>query len=140
MAGLSNSLAKLLNDSMAFPNLRLPNIEIPVDGNLASEFYKRLAQWIGDFDSQLDEEHEVGVRLISFGQTFVFHLNDMGYWNPSLIVFHGVMDSGSPVELIQHVSQISILLMKLPKQDPSKPKRTFGFVSPEINQDGEAKL
>jgi hypothetical protein len=53
--------------------------------------------------------------------------DDIGYWNPSLISFQGRTDDGQPVELIQHVSQISILLMKLKRPDPSKPKRKIGF-------------
>jgi hypothetical protein len=96
--------------------------------NFASEFHKRLVKWINDFDSTLDQEHEVGVRLVSFGQTVVFHLDDMSYWNPSLISFQGTTEDGQPVELIQHVSQISILLMKLKRPDPTKPKRKIGFV------------
>jgi len=106
---------------------RIPEIPIPKNYNLASEFYSRLVEWINDFDSSLDQEYEVGVRLVSFGQTVVFHLDDMGYWNPSLISFRGRTDDGQPVELIQHVSQISILLMKLKRPDPSKPKRKIGF-------------
>jgi hypothetical protein len=31
------------------------------------------------------------------------------------------------VELIQHVSQISILLQTLPRKDPSKAKQPIGF-------------
>jgi hypothetical protein len=95
--------------------------------NLASEFHSRLAGWINDFDAGLDQEHEVGVRLVSFGQTVVFHLHSMGYWNPSLISFSGLTDDGNPVELIQHVTQISILLMKVPRKDLSKPKQPIGF-------------
>ena len=59
----------------------------------------------------------------------MFSLSDIGFWNPSLITFRGVTDDGSPVELIQHVTQISVLLMKLPRKDPSKPKRPIGFGS-----------
>jgi hypothetical protein len=97
--------------------------------NFASEFYRRLVKWINDFDSTLDQEHEVGVRLVSFGQTVVFHLDDMSYWNPSLISFQGTTEDGQPVELIQHVSQISILLMKLRRPDLSQPKKKIGFVT-----------
>ena len=97
-----------------------------VSDNYASQFHKRLRKWIRDFDDSLDDDHEVGIRLVSFGQTMTFHLIDMGYSNPSLISFSGVTD-GNPVELIQHVSQISILLMKLPRRDASEPKRPFGF-------------
>ncbi|MGO9611951.1 MAG: DUF6173 family protein [Dissulfurispiraceae bacterium] len=118
-------------------NYGLPKIEIPLtespqlvinaEQGMASAFYERLAKWINNFDSSLDEEHEVGVRLVSFGQTILFHLKGMGYWNPFLISFSGTTDDGDPVELIQHVNQISILLMKLPRKDPEKPKRPIGF-------------
>lgn len=118
------------------PEFRMPEVGpnplvVAVEANYASEFYKRLTKWITDFDATLDQAHEVGVRLVSFGQSVVFSLQSMGFWNPSLITFSGVMDDGSPVELIQHVTQISVLLMKLPRADPSKPKRPIGFTSVE---------
>ncbi len=106
---------------------RLAELADTADANLASEFYKKLALWISDFDKGLDGRHEVGVRLVSFGQTLVFHLTDMTYWDPSLISFVGITDDGEPVELIQHISQISILLMKLPRLDTSCPKVPIGF-------------
>lgn len=77
--------------------------------------------------SLLDNEHEVGVRLVNFGQTVVFSLEDMRYCDPSLISFIGRTQEGQPVELIQHVNQISILLMKLPRQYPTEPKKPIGF-------------
>ena len=59
----------------------------PKDQNLADEFYRRLINWINDFHKSLDEEHEVGARLVNFGQAITFHVEDIGYWNPSLISF-----------------------------------------------------
>jgi len=97
--------------------------------NYASQFYEHLANWIIDFDSKLDNEHEVGVRLVNFGQTVVFSLEDMRYCDPSLISFIGHTQEGQPVELIQHINQISILLMKLPRQYPAEPKKPIGFRS-----------
>lgn len=138
MADLSDIQKQL---EQARPNLeklreslspRMPEyrpLPIPVNPNLASEFYKRLTKWVADFDESLDQDHEVGVRLVNFGQTIMFYLTDIGYWNPSLITFQGQTDDGNPVELIQHVSQISIMLMKLPRQDPEKPKKPIGFAS-----------
>jgi len=113
----------------ALPEIKMaPNpLVVAAEANYASEFHKRLVKWINDFDSTLDEAHEVGVRLVTFGQAVVFHLEDMHFWNPSLIRFSGVTEDGSPVELIQHVTQISVLLMKLPRKDPSQPKRRIGF-------------
>ncbi len=101
----------------------------PKDQNLADEFYRRLISWINDFHRGLDEEHEVGARLVSFGQTVTFHIDDIGYWNPSLISFQGKNENGDSVELIQHVSQISILLVALKRANSNKPKRPIGFGS-----------
>ena len=112
------------------PQMRNPLVET-TEANYASEFHKRLENLISHFDASLDQQHEVGVRLVSFGQTVIFHLENVGYWNPSLISFTGKTDAGEPVQLIQHVSQISILLMKLPRKDPSKPKSKIGFNPPE---------
>lgn len=108
---------------------------IRIDQNLASEFYNRLRLWIEEYESSLDSEHEVGARLVNFGQSIVFHLESIGYWNPSLISFSGTSETGEPVQLIQHVSQISVLLMKLPKKDPNLPKKVIGFSDegPESN-------
>ncbi len=80
----------LIPDSGRMPDLHLPDIPrnplmVTAEANYASEFHKRLVKWIGDFDASLDQAHEVGVRLVSFGQTVVFHLSNIGYWNPSLI-------------------------------------------------------
>lgn len=97
------------------------------DAHLASDFCERLKQWTQNFESTLDEEHEVGLRLVSFGEAVSFHLDDIGYWNPFLISFSGVDEHGRPVQLIQHVSQISVLLMKVPRRTDQK--RKVGFAS-----------
>ncbi|CDZ93502.1 DUF6173 family protein [Pseudomonas saudiphocaensis] len=107
------------------PELMLP----PKDHNLADEFHRRLINWINEFHKSLDEEHEVGARLVNFGQAITFHVEDIGYWNPSLISFQGRNELGEPVELIQHVSQISILLVAMKRENIQQPKRPIGFAS-----------
>ena len=107
------------------PEVMLP----PKDQNLADEFHRRLINWINDFHKSLDEEHEVGARLVNFGQTVTFHIEDISYWNPSLISFIGKNELGEPVELVQHVSQISILLVAMKRENIEKPKRPIGFAS-----------
>lgn len=118
-----------LMQGTSMPSTYLPKIEIPVDPNLASEFHKRLINWINDFHRALDEQHEVGARLVNFGQTVTFHIDDISYWNPSLISFVGVNQLGEPVELVQHVSQISILLVAMKRESTESPKRPIGFAS-----------
>jgi hypothetical protein len=100
--------------------------------NMASQFYKRLLFWIEDFDRSLDSEHEVGVRLVSFGQTIMFRVEELGYNDPSLIVFHGRMDDGNPVTLVQHINQISFLLTSLQRKNPTEPKVPFGFMPQRV--------
>jgi hypothetical protein len=107
------------------PNIKPLALSLAED-QYASEFHKRLAEIVNNFQAELDPEHEVGVRLVNFGQTVIFHLEDIGFYNPSLIRFYGRTAEGTPVELIQHVSQISVLLMRLAALDPDKPIR-IGF-------------
>ena len=111
-------------DLMPLPR---PQFVVNAEQGIASQFHKRLVEWINKFDKSLDNEHEVGVRLINFGPAMTFHLEGMGYHNPFLISFSGFTEEGQPVELIQHVNQINILLMKLPRKDPSQPKKPIGF-------------
>jgi hypothetical protein len=125
-------MPKITSEPLAVPKIKpmdIPpsSLTASVNSNHASEFHKRLTKWINEFDSSLDQEHEVGVRLVSFGQAVTFHLESLSYWNPSLIFFRGTLEAGEPVELIQHVSQISVLLMKVRRRDPGQPKRTIGF-------------
>ena len=118
-----------MKDIDVFSRLSDPllKVEIPKNQNLADEFYRRLINWINDFHKKLDDEHEVGARLVSFGQTVTFHIEDISYWNPSLISFIGNNENDEPVELIQHVSQISVLLVAMKRKDTTQPKRPIGF-------------
>jgi uncharacterized protein DUF6173 len=131
-------LVEPMDTSRWLTEFQLPRIDVrdlrtEAQANYASEFYERLVSRIEGFNEALDEEHEVGVTLVNFGgSSIVFHLSDLGYWNPSLITFYGVTDDGNPVELIQHVSQISVLLTKLPRL-PNEPKRVIGFHGDEAS-------
>lgn len=126
-----SSMAEFKSPITAYVDTIKGGLEVPPNPNLASEFQKRIVEMINNFDAELDAAHEVGMRLVSFGQTIVFHVQDIGYFNPSLIRFFGQTDNGDPVELIQHISQISFLLMKVKRIDPTKPKRKImiGFTA-----------
>ena len=93
----------------------------------AEGFVKRIMGEIRTFESSLDAAHEVGIRLVSFGQALTFHVTGIGFIEPSLILFHGLTDAQEPVELVQHLTQISFLLMKVKRLEPEKPKKPIGF-------------
>ncbi len=119
--------------SSVLQNLNIPDmskiLEEERDSHRASGFNKRLVQWINDFHRSLDEDYEAGACLTTFGQSVTFHIENIGYWNPALISFKGFTEEGNPVELIQHISQISILLVKLKRNKLEEPKRPIGFAS-----------
>lgn len=96
--------------------------------------YGRLKEYIVDFEKGLDEEHEVGVRLVSFGQELMFHIEEIGYYGPDIITFYGILDSGGKVQLIQHISQLSVLLVAVKKMDKNA-RRITGFSKESKNQD-----
>jgi hypothetical protein len=96
----------------------------PAAINAAEWMFERLKRYIQEFESHLDDDHEVGAHLVSFGHELTFH--DMGYHGPDIITFYGRNERGEDVQLIQHTSQLNVLLVAVRKQQ-EKPRR-IGFV------------
>ena len=96
--------------------------------NPAQWAYERIKSLIYDFERGLSPEEEVGCRLVSFGNTSVYYIDDVGYWGPDIIIFH-CTDASSSVkaDLIQHISQLNVLLLKLPRKSSDKEARRIGF-------------
>jgi hypothetical protein len=92
--------------------------------NPAKWMHERLVRSINDFEKGLDANHEVGAHLVNFG-SMTFHVTDVGYWGPDIIKFYGEDDQGKPIELLQHLSQLSVLLMAIQKKDAQA--RRIGF-------------
>jgi hypothetical protein len=125
------ALMSELGTPRSIPTLKTPQFVINAEQGVASEFHKRLTSWIQEFDASLDDAHFMRIRLVNFGQAVSFHLEKLGYWDPYLISFSGITEDGNPVELIQHVNQISVLLMKVARKNPTKPKQPIGFNTSE---------
>ena len=101
---------------------QLPKID-PI--NPAKWAYESLIEYIKDFEAVLDDDHEIGARLVSFGQVVTFHIVAISYDGPSIITFYGQTEAMEKVQLVQHVSQLSVLLIAVKKQQ-DKPRR-IGF-------------
>ena len=104
----------------------LSEIMPPRDYCLADYQYELLCQYVKEFQNELDDEHEVGLFLASFGQSILLSVTDIGYSNPSLIHFYGYYN-GMEAHLIQHINQLNYLLTPIPHSDPNKPARRIGF-------------
>jgi len=100
--------------------------QIAIDSS-ADEVCKRLVKEIVDFEGGLNENLEVGIRLVSFGQTVIFRVRDLSWEGPTLIVFGGTTDDGHEVRLIQHLSQLSFLLMAVERLNPNEPRTEMGY-------------
>jgi hypothetical protein len=70
---------------------------------------------IEEFEGALDENHEVSIRLASFGSSVEFHAEEIRFSPSNVITFHGYTDSGEKVQFVQHVSQVSLLLKAVGK-------------------------
>jgi Family of unknown function (DUF6173) len=97
----------------------------------ASGARKRLEAWIRTFESQLSEAEEMVVRLASMGSLVDLHVQEIKSAKPMLIVFVGMTPQGKRAHLIQHISQISIVLTSVPKTGAQA--RRLGFGPPENN-------
>jgi hypothetical protein len=99
----------------------------------AESRFMRLAHQIARFEESLHDDEEIGARLVSAPNNSVFHVTNLEYRNPDLIIFHGTNEHNKPLQLIQHVTQLNVLLTALPKE--SETPRRIGFILlDEINK------
>ena len=104
--------------------------------NPAEWMFERLVRMIEDFEKGLSDEEEIGGRLVGAPGEGSFHIDDIGFWGPDLIMFFGKNHYGRPVRLIQHYTQLSVLLTAMPKEK-ERPRR-IGFVLRERQESEEA--
>lgn len=101
--------------------------EDPDTPYLASDMYKRVIALINNFEADMPEDMQAGGRLVSAGN-ITFSIQDVGFWDPNMIVFYGELSDGSNVELVQHLSQLNLLLVAVKRTDDiDKPRRVIGF-------------
>jgi len=118
----NNIMNRILSEP---PTFRMPTSQV----NPAQWTYERLVNYINDFEEKLDDEYEIGARLVSFGSEVTFHIQDIGYHGPDIISFTGIDDKSQTVQLIQNISQLSVLLIAVIKTEEEA--RRIGFALKE---------
>ena len=93
----------------------------------ARSAYARIAQYIRAFEAQLNSAQEVAMGFAG-SEAGVLRIEGIGFFDPDLITFYGRDEAGQKTQLIQHVSQLSVLLRAAPVADRSAPARRIGFV------------
>lgn len=99
---------------------------------LANVLYDRLMTQIADFEENLSAEEEIGGYLAAFGREILIRIEHVGYHNPYFITFSGWdLHTGARVRLVQHTTQIGVLLTAVPKAPEHVEPRRIGFVNDE---------
>lgn len=88
--------------------------------------YEKIIEQIHDFEEDLDDDHEIALKLASFGTSVTMIVTSIGYQNPDMLYFYGFVN-GKDAQLIQHVSQLNFLITSVEREDKSKPARRIGF-------------
>jgi hypothetical protein len=94
--------------------------------NPAEYMYERMLQMIEAHQDRLPEDYELGVQVIGGGAP-PFHLRQISYSNPDILIFLGKDSDGNIVQLMQHHTQMSVVLLSMPKLE-EKPYRV-GFTA-----------
>lgn len=92
----------------------------------AESAYDRLVLYIRNFEGQLDATQEVAMGFAG-GESGVLKIEGLGFFEPDILAFYGRDEDGLKTQLIQHVTQLSVLLRAVPKTVPSLPARRIGF-------------
>jgi hypothetical protein len=91
----------------------------------AAWMHQRLVHQIMEFEKNLGPEHEVGGRFVEGPSGEPLHLGNVASWGPDMILFMGEFPDGRKWELVQHYSQVSMLLVAVRKMN-DQPRR-IGF-------------
>ncbi len=96
------------------------------DKSAARWAYERLILYIQNFEKQLDAQHEVAMGFTG-GDAGVIRIEGMGYFDPDIVTFYGADTNGAKTQLIQHVTQLNVMLRALPKKTDQPEARRIGF-------------
>ncbi len=109
-------------------NKELPEpLQKPVAAKSAAQWaYERLILYIQNFEKQLDGSHEVAMGFTG-GDAGVLRIEGMGFFDPDIVTFYGSDATGAKTQLVQHVSQLNVMLRALPKTVEDKPANRIGF-------------
>ncbi|HET7409210.1 MAG TPA: DUF6173 family protein [Paracoccaceae bacterium] len=98
--------------------------------------YQRLILYVQKFEERLDADHEVGMGFAG-SDAGMLRIKGMGYFAPDIVTFYGVDQHGQKTQLIQHVSQLSVMLKAAPKQHDKAERIGFQLGAGLEDQGGE---
>jgi len=103
----------------------VPSRATYVDKSPAEWAYERLILYIQNFENQLDKNHEVAMGFTG-ADAGVIRIEGLGFFDPDIVTFYGIDDNGARTQLVQHVSQLNVMLRAMPIIKQDEPRR-IGF-------------
>ncbi|MFV0358422.1 DUF6173 family protein [Tropicimonas sp.] len=88
--------------------------------------YERLLLYIKNFEDRLDGDQEIAMGFTG-ATAGVLRIEGIGYFDPDIVTFYGADADGTRTQLIQHVSQLNVILRALPKLSEASEPRRIGF-------------
>jgi hypothetical protein len=88
--------------------------------------YERLILYIQNFEGQLDAKQEIAMGFTG-GEAGVMQIEGIGYFDPDIVTFYGRDEDGARTQLIQHVTQLNVMLRALEKPGEAEEPRRIGF-------------
>lgn len=96
------------------------------DKSPAQWAYERVILYIKNFEERLDNAHEVAMGFAG-SQGGAMRIDGLGYFAPDMITFYGRDEDGLRTQLVQHVSQLNVMLRAMPKSPEEEEPRRIGF-------------
>ncbi len=100
--------------------------------------YERVILYIRNFEEQLDSGQEVAMGFTG-ADAGVIRIEGVGYFDPDIITFYGTDPAGGRNQLVQHVSQLNVLLRAVPTPAAEDAPRRIGFrLAADLETAGDA--
>lgn len=95
--------------------------------NPVAAIKKVIQKQITDFESNLGDDYDLGAWLASFGNQILIIVEEIQFSEPTLVIFNGRDNLNNKLQLIQHASQLNLLLNAV-KKTTDEPRRPIGFI------------
>ena len=109
-------------------NLRVPvlpeAIKLPEIKSPAEYAFLTVQEQVKAFEVSLTGQEAVGIWIASFGRAFLIQVRSIKR-NGQFFVFEGWNEESDECQVIQHFTQVSLILTKL---KPAVDKRPIGFI------------
>ncbi len=88
--------------------------------------YERMILYIQNFEKQLNSDQEVAMGFTG-SNAGVIRIEGLGYFDPDILTFYGSTEDGAKTQLVQHVSQLNVMLRAMPTQAEIVEPNRIGF-------------